>query len=293
MDRSYRLGQLRDVQVYRFVAQGTIEEVCYMRQIYKQQLNSLALEGVTVRRPPSPVAGKRKKKRGRTDSVKFDSVQGIKGEEGELFGVENLLRLQKEPFILDVRKKFHAEEVRKKDDKEKEEEKEGEKEKGEHGLNVTSTKVLESQVRDAVETAASGGRRKGCGKGEKENVDVECKAADIWGLLGVEVPEKEEEEEGEEEVDEVEEFDDDEEKEEEWGVETEWMQQGKKEKRRKKQHLEQEVEEDSEEEVEEEEEEEEEEKEGLPTSGKPLPAKLSVYKPAYVQKKKEAEEKKG
>ena len=64
MDRSYRLGQKHNVQVYRFVAQGTIEEVCYMRQIYKQQLNNLALEGITVRRPSSPSAARKKKKGG-------------------------------------------------------------------------------------------------------------------------------------------------------------------------------------------------------------------------------------
>ena len=49
MDRAYRLGQQKEVQVFRLVSQGTIEELCYMRQIYKQQLNDVALGGV---RPP-------------------------------------------------------------------------------------------------------------------------------------------------------------------------------------------------------------------------------------------------
>ena len=37
-DRAFRLGQRRDVTVFRFIAGGTIEENQHMRQIYKQQL---------------------------------------------------------------------------------------------------------------------------------------------------------------------------------------------------------------------------------------------------------------
>ena len=43
-DRSYRLGQERDVAVYRLIATGTIEEQVYTRQIYKQQQAALAVE---------------------------------------------------------------------------------------------------------------------------------------------------------------------------------------------------------------------------------------------------------
>ena len=35
-DRAYRLGQSRDVKVYRLVCSGTIEENIYLRQLYKQ-----------------------------------------------------------------------------------------------------------------------------------------------------------------------------------------------------------------------------------------------------------------
>ena len=35
-DRAYRIGQRRNVSVYRFISVGTIEENIYMRQIYKQ-----------------------------------------------------------------------------------------------------------------------------------------------------------------------------------------------------------------------------------------------------------------
>ena len=35
-DRAYRIGQRRNVSVYRLISIGTIEENIYMRQIYKQ-----------------------------------------------------------------------------------------------------------------------------------------------------------------------------------------------------------------------------------------------------------------
>ena len=35
-DRAYRIGQHRDVSVYRLISTGTIEENMYLRQIYKQ-----------------------------------------------------------------------------------------------------------------------------------------------------------------------------------------------------------------------------------------------------------------
>ena len=38
-DRAYRLGQVRDVKVYRLICSGTIEENIYLRQIYKQVRN--------------------------------------------------------------------------------------------------------------------------------------------------------------------------------------------------------------------------------------------------------------
>lgn len=38
-DRAYRFGQTRHVSVYRLVAQGTVEELIYMRQV-RYQLSS-------------------------------------------------------------------------------------------------------------------------------------------------------------------------------------------------------------------------------------------------------------
>lgn len=34
--RAYRIGQRRDVKVYRMISSGTIEENMYLRQVYKQ-----------------------------------------------------------------------------------------------------------------------------------------------------------------------------------------------------------------------------------------------------------------
>lgn len=44
-DRSFRIGQTRIVEVYRLLGAGTIEEQVYMRQIWKQQLASAAIDG--------------------------------------------------------------------------------------------------------------------------------------------------------------------------------------------------------------------------------------------------------
>lgn len=34
--RAYRIGQCRDVTVFRLISLGTVEEIIYLRQIYKQ-----------------------------------------------------------------------------------------------------------------------------------------------------------------------------------------------------------------------------------------------------------------
>ncbi|DAZ93887.1 TPA: hypothetical protein N0F65_004734 [Lagenidium giganteum] len=73
-DRAYRIGQTKDVQVYRLITLGTIEEMIYVRQIYKQQLSDTTLKG-----------GKHKAPR------YFEGVQGDRRQQGELFGIRNLL----------------------------------------------------------------------------------------------------------------------------------------------------------------------------------------------------------
>merc|ERR1719487_842476 len=47
-DRCYRYGQLQKVTVYRLIAQGTIEELKYMRQLYKQAMQRVALGDNTI-----------------------------------------------------------------------------------------------------------------------------------------------------------------------------------------------------------------------------------------------------
>lgn len=71
-DRAYRIGQTKDVQVYRLITLGTIEEMIYVRQIYKQQLSDTTLKGVKAPRY-------------------FEGVQGDRNQQGELFGIRNLL----------------------------------------------------------------------------------------------------------------------------------------------------------------------------------------------------------
>jgi DNA excision repair protein ERCC-6-like 2 len=71
-DRAYRIGQLRDVEVFRLVSAGTIEEVIYARQVYKQQMANIAFNASHERRY-------------------FDGVQDRKEQKGEIFGLKNLL----------------------------------------------------------------------------------------------------------------------------------------------------------------------------------------------------------
>ena len=72
MDRAYRYGQTRDVHVYRLLGAGSIEELMYARQVYKQQMMKIGYEASAQTRY-------------------FEAVQGVK--KGELFGQENLFKL--------------------------------------------------------------------------------------------------------------------------------------------------------------------------------------------------------
>jgi len=73
-DRAFRIGQQRNVTVYRFIAAGTMEELIYKRQIYKQQHSNMTVEG-------------------KVENRLFKGAQGMKGEEGELWGLVNMLEL--------------------------------------------------------------------------------------------------------------------------------------------------------------------------------------------------------
>ncbi|KAG9153877.1 hypothetical protein Leryth_005983 [Lithospermum erythrorhizon] len=72
-DRSFRFGQKRHVVVFRLLAAGSLEELVYSRQVYKQQLANIAVSGKMEKRY-------------------FEGVQDCKEFQGELFGICNLFR---------------------------------------------------------------------------------------------------------------------------------------------------------------------------------------------------------
>ncbi len=80
-DRAYRIGQVRDVEVFRLVSAGTIEEIVYARQIYKQQQANIGYTASTERRY-------------------FKGVQENKDQKGEIFGLANLFSFQNEKMVL-------------------------------------------------------------------------------------------------------------------------------------------------------------------------------------------------
>ena len=67
-DRAYRIGQTRDVEVFRLVSAGSIEETVYARQIYKQQQANIGYNASNERRY-------------------FQGVQGRQERKGEIFGL--------------------------------------------------------------------------------------------------------------------------------------------------------------------------------------------------------------
>ncbi|KAG8533722.1 uncharacterized protein KY384_001463 [Bacidia gigantensis] len=80
-DRAYRIGQVRDVEVFRLISAGTIEEIVYARQIYKQQQANIGYTASHERRY-------------------FKGVQESKDQKGEIFGLTNLFTFQDEKVVL-------------------------------------------------------------------------------------------------------------------------------------------------------------------------------------------------
>ncbi|KAL8839389.1 MAG: hypothetical protein Q9170_001783 [Blastenia crenularia] len=80
-DRAYRIGQVRDVEVFRLVSAGTIEEIVYARQIYKQQQMNIGYTASNERRY-------------------FKGVQGTLEQKGEIFGLANLFAYQGDNIVL-------------------------------------------------------------------------------------------------------------------------------------------------------------------------------------------------
>ncbi|XP_025948239.2 DNA excision repair protein ERCC-6-like 2 isoform X3 [Dromaius novaehollandiae] len=75
IDRAYRIGQCKDVKVFRLISLGTVEEMMYLRQVYKQQLHCVVVGSENAKRY-------------------FEAVQGSKEHQGELFGIRNLFKLR-------------------------------------------------------------------------------------------------------------------------------------------------------------------------------------------------------
>lgn len=93
-DRAYRIGQVRDVEVFRLVSAGTIEEIVYARQIYKQQQANIGYNASSERRY-------------------FKGVQNDTGKKGELFGLANLFAFHGENLVLrDIVNKTNVAETR-------------------------------------------------------------------------------------------------------------------------------------------------------------------------------------
>lgn len=91
-DRAYRIGQTRDVNSFRLVSAGTIEEVVYARQIYKQQQANIGYNASMERRY-------------------FKGVQNA--QKGEIFGLDNLLSFHADEILLrDIVNKTNVAETR-------------------------------------------------------------------------------------------------------------------------------------------------------------------------------------
>ncbi|KAF4307364.1 putative DNA excision repair protein [Botryosphaeria dothidea] len=77
-DRAYRIGQLRDVEVFRLISAGTIEEIVYARQIYKQQQANIGYNASNERRYFRGVQDQKEKK-GEISDWRTSSLIGLDG----------------------------------------------------------------------------------------------------------------------------------------------------------------------------------------------------------------------
>jgi hypothetical protein len=142
-DRVYRLGNKRDVEVYRLISAGTLEELVYSRQIYKQQMGSTMTAGKMERRL-------------------FDGIQGDHKNKGELWGIVNLLRLNMAGKV-ELREKVE-EEKRKDEDEEEDiikeegyEDKDGFKFRVAKGLDREQVRDIGNALEEQREAAAKRG----------------------------------------------------------------------------------------------------------------------------------------
>lgn len=80
-DRAYRIGQTRDVEVFRLISLGTVEEIVYARQIYKQQQANIGYTASSERRY-------------------FKGVQQDTERKGEIFGLANIFTYHNDSGLL-------------------------------------------------------------------------------------------------------------------------------------------------------------------------------------------------
>ncbi|KNA16495.1 hypothetical protein SOVF_088640 isoform A [Spinacia oleracea] len=121
-DRSFRLGQKRHVVVFRLIAAGSLEELVYTRQVYKQQLSNIAVSGKIEKRY-------------------FEGVQDHKQFHGELFGIGNLFRdLSDKLFTSDIVELHEKREYECTDQK-------GLNNLGEHFIQPSESSLSESRVK--------------------------------------------------------------------------------------------------------------------------------------------------
>ncbi|KAI5780028.1 P-loop containing nucleoside triphosphate hydrolase protein [Geopyxis carbonaria] len=92
-DRAYRIGQTRNVEVFRLISAGTIEEIVYARQIYKQQQANIGYGASEERRY-------------------FTGVMGDSTNQGELFGLRNMFSFQDNTILQAIVNKTNVAERR-------------------------------------------------------------------------------------------------------------------------------------------------------------------------------------
>ncbi|KAF4124312.1 DNA excision repair protein ERCC-6-like 2 [Geosmithia morbida] len=93
-DRAYRIGQTRDVEVFRLISLGTVEEIVYARQIYKQQQANIGYTASSERRY-------------------FRGVQQDTDRKGEIFGLANIFTYHSDSGLLrDIVNKTNIAEAR-------------------------------------------------------------------------------------------------------------------------------------------------------------------------------------
>jgi SNF2 family DNA or RNA helicase len=99
-DRAYRYGNDQKVSVYRMISRGTVEEIVYMRQLYKINLQHVAL---------SVTEKKIRKADGFEEYTMFEGVDGDSSCRGELFGMENILQYHDGSILQSLREKYRLE----------------------------------------------------------------------------------------------------------------------------------------------------------------------------------------